>query len=104
RFYPDDEVGYEYPEMYNRIFGEDYVPEPYIKRAYEYAKDHDYYMEARMITVNDTYAFEEGKDVSLDTFVEIIGRNFKQPPEGLGLDNSPSSHMWRTIANPNRPL
>ena len=61
-------------------------------------------MEARMITLNDTYAFESGKQVSLDRFVDIIGRNFKQPREGLGYDNSPSAHMWRTIANPNRPL
>jgi hypothetical protein len=104
RFYPDESVGYEYPEMYNRIFGEDYVPEPYIKQAYEHAKGHAYYMEARLITLNDTYAFEEGKQVSLDQFVDIIGRNFKQPPEGLGYDNSPSAHMWRTIAYPNRPL
>ena len=37
-------------------------------------------------------------------FADIIGRNFKQPKEGLGYDNSPSAHMWRTIANPNRPL
>ncbi len=104
RFYPDDAVGYEYPEMYNRIFGNDYVPEPYIARAAAFAKDHRYYMEARLITLNDTYAFEEGKVVSIDPFVEIIGRHFKQPKEGLGLDNSPSSHMWRTIANPDRPL
>ena len=104
RFYPDESVGYEYPEMYNRIFGDDYVPEPYIKEAYEFAKKHDYYMEARLITVNDTYAFQEGKTVSLDTFIDIIGRNFKQPKEGLGFDNSPSAHMWRTIGNPNRPL
>ena len=104
RFYPDESVGYEYPEMYNRIFGADYEPEPYIRRAAEHAKGHRYYMEARLITLNDTYAFEEGKVVSLDTFVDIIGRNFKQPPEGLGFDNSPVDHMWRTIANPNRPL
>ena len=32
-----------------------------------------------MITLNDTYAFESGKQVSLDRFVDIIGRNFKQP-------------------------
>ncbi len=104
RFYPDESVGYEYPELYNRIFGEDYVPEPYITKAYEFAKDHRYYMEARMITVNDTYAFEEGKVVSIDPFIGIIGRHFKQPKEGLGYDNSPSAHMWRTIAHPNRPL
>ena len=104
RFYPDESVGYEYPELYNRIFGHDYVPEPYIRQAYEHARDHRWYMEARLITVNDLYAFEEGKEVSIDPFVDIIGRHFKQPREGLGYDNSPSAHMWRTIANPDRPL
>jgi hypothetical protein len=104
RFYPDESVGYEYPELYNRIFGEDYVPEPYIREAYELAREHRWYMEARMITVNDTYGFQEGVQVSIDPFVDIIGRNFRQPREGLGYDNSPSAHMWRTIANPNRPL
>jgi hypothetical protein len=90
--------------MYNRIFGEDYVPEPYIARAAEHAKQHPWYMEARLITLNDTYAFDGDKVVSLDPFVDIIGRQFKQPKEGLGFDNSPSSHMWRTIMNPDRPL
>jgi len=104
RFYPDESVGYEYPELYNRIFGEDYVPEPYIREAYDFAREHRWYMEARMITVNDTYGFQEGVQVSIDPFVDIIGRNFRQPREGLGYDNSPSAHMWRTIANPNRPL
>ena len=104
RFYPDDEFGYEYPEMYNRIFGHDYVPEPYIKEAYEYARNHRYYAESRLITVNDTYAFQDNMDVDIEVFTDIIGRQFKQPKEGLGFDNSPVAHMWRTIANPNRPL
>ncbi len=104
RFYPDDSVGYEYPEMYNRMFGEDYEPEPYIREAYEFARNHPWYMDARLITMNDTYAFEEGVEVSIEPFIDIIGRHFKQPVEGLGFDNSPSAHMWRTIANPNRPL
>ncbi len=104
RFYPDESVGYEYPEMYNRIFGEDYVPEPYIAEAYEYARAHRLYMDARMITVNDTYAFDRNAEVSIEPFIDIIGRHFKQPKEGLGYDNSPSAHMWRTIAYPNRPL
>jgi hypothetical protein len=38
RFYPDSSVGYEYPELYVRIYGKDYVPPPYIKAAYEFAK------------------------------------------------------------------
>ncbi len=50
RFYPDASVGYEYPEMYNRIFGKDYVPQPHIKAAYDYARKHKWYMEARLVT------------------------------------------------------
>jgi hypothetical protein len=104
RFYPDEEYGYEYPELYNRIFGEDYVPPDYIRRQYEFAKTHPMYVSARMICVNDTYAFQEGKEVTLDPFIDMIGRHFKQPKEGLGYDNSPVAHMWRTIAMPNNPL
>jgi hypothetical protein len=57
RFYPDPANGYEYPELYNQIFGKDYVPQPHIKAAYEYARNHKWYIEARMVTVNDLYAF-----------------------------------------------
>jgi hypothetical protein len=42
--------------------------------------------------------------VSLDDFVDIIGRHFRQPKEGLGLDSSPSAHMWRTMMWPTRFL
>ncbi|HEX7778248.1 MAG TPA: hypothetical protein VF424_03360, partial [Vicinamibacterales bacterium] len=104
RFYPDPSVGYEYPELYNRIFGKDYVPMPYIKQTYEFAKKHKWYMEARMITVHDLYAFDPNMQVSLDPFIDIIGRNFKQPKEGLGFDNSPVAHMWRSIIYPDNPL
>ena len=104
RFYPDDSVGYEYPDLYNRIFGEDYVPPDYIQQSYEYARNHRWYMESRLITVNDLYAFEDGVEIDIDPFIEIIERNFRSPPEGLGYDNSPSAHMWRTIANPDKPL
>jgi hypothetical protein len=104
RFYPDPANGYEYPELYTRIYGKDYVPPQYIKDAYEYAKKHKWYMEARLVTVNDLYAFEPGVQVSLDPFIDIIGRNFKQPKEGLGFDNSETAHMWRTMMYPDNPL
>src|SRR5262245_6276801 len=104
RFYPDPSVGYEYPELYNRIFGKDYVPLPYIKETYEFARKHKWYMEARMITVHDLYAFDPNMKVSLDPFIDIIGRNFKQPKEGLGFDNSPVAHMWRSLIYPDNPL
>jgi hypothetical protein len=104
RFYPDQSVGYTYPEMYVKLFGPDYKPEPYIEAEYQRARNHKWYMTSRMITVNDVYAFDPNAKVNLDDFVDIIGRNFKQPKEGLGLDSSPSAHMWRTIMWPTRFL
>jgi hypothetical protein len=104
RFYPDPSVGYEYPEMYYRIFGRDYAPPPHIEAAYKYARHHKWYMEARLITVNDLYSFDPNAKVSIEPFIDLIGRHFKQPKEGLGNDNSPVAHMWRTIANPDQPL
>ncbi len=104
RFFPDESVGYKYPDMYIRLFGEDFEPEPYIKRDYEKARAHKWYMTARLICVNDIYAFDPNVNPSLDEFVDIIGRNFRQPEEGLGWDDTPSSHMWRTIMMPTRAL
>ncbi len=104
RFYADESVGYEYPEMYNRMFGEDYVPSEITAKKHEFARNHKWYMHARRVTLNDKYAFERGVQVSIDPFEDIIGRHFKQPKEGLGNDDGASAHMWRTIANPNRPL
>ena len=104
RFYPDSDAGYEYPDQYLRIFGHDYTPPEYIASTYRMVRNHKWYMEPRLVTVNDLYAFDPNAKVSLDPFIDIIGRHFKQPKEGLGNDNTPSSHMWRTIANPDAPL
>ncbi len=104
RFFPDPSVGYEYPEMYIRYFGADYKPEPYIVAEYERARNHKWYMTSRLITVNDVYAFDPNARVDLDDFVDIVGRNFKQPKEGLGFDNTPASHIWRTLMWPTRFL
>jgi hypothetical protein len=104
RFYNDPANGYTYPEAYYRLFGEDYKPEPYIDAAYKMARNHKWYFDARMVTLNDTYAFELNVTPTLDPFVDIIGRHFKQPKEGLGLDNSPVAHMWRSMANPDAPI
>ena len=104
RFYEDKEHGYEYPDLYRRMFGVDYKPEPYIQQAWETAKKHKWYLEARMVTVNDLYAFEPNVHPTLEQFGDIIGRQFKQPKEGLGYDNSPVAHMWRSISMPDHPL
>jgi hypothetical protein len=104
RYYPDPSVGYEYPDLYRKLFGSDYVPPPYIQATYEMVRKHPWYMDARLVTLNDLYAFDPKAEVSIDPFVEIIGRHFKQPKEGLGNDGSPVAHMWRTIARPDQPL
>jgi hypothetical protein len=104
RFYEDKAAGYEYPDLYRRMFGEDYKPEPYIDATYKMVRAHKWYMEPRLVTVNDLYAFEPGVNPTLEQFTDIIGRNFKQPKEGLGFDGSPVAHMWRSIAMPDHPL
>ncbi len=104
RFYPDEAMGYPYPENYARWFGEDYVPEPYVQQLYQDALKHKWYTTGRLICVNDLYSFDPNVHVELEDFTDIIGRNFKQPEEGLGFDNSPVSHMWRTIIWPTKFL
>ena len=104
RFFPDPSVGYEYPPSYRKIFGENYVPEPYLVAAYEEARKHRWYMEARLVTLNDEYAFDPQAEVSLEPLADIVGRHFRQPREGLGFDATPVAHMWRSIIWPGRPL
>jgi hypothetical protein len=104
RFFPDESVGYGYPELYVKLFGPDYQPEPYIQEAYRQARAHKWYMTARLLTVNDLYSFDPNAKVELEEFTDIVGRNFKQPKEGLGFDGSPTAHMWRTMIAPTKYL
>lgn len=104
RFYDDAAVGYSMPDLYRNMFGEDYKPEPYIRNTYETIKKHKWYDLPRQVTVNDLYAFDPNVKVGLDQFLDVIGRQFKQPKEGLGYDNSPVAHMWRSLSMPDHPL
>jgi hypothetical protein len=104
RFYEDAAHGYKYPDLYRYVFGEDYRPEPYIESTYKMVRDHKWYLGPRLVTVNDLYSFDKNVNPSLEEFTDIIGRHFKQPVEGLGYDNSPVAHMWRSIARPDAPL
>jgi hypothetical protein len=104
RFYADESYGYSYPEMYIRLFGEDFKPEPYIEAEYKRIREHKWYEASRLITVNDIYSFDPTAVVNIEDFYDIVGRNFRQPEEGLGFDNSPVAHMWRTLIWPNRYL
>src|SRR5579863_7560382 len=64
RFFPDDDAGYEYPDQYYRIFGHVYQPPQYIADTYKMLKNHKWYMEPRLVTVNDLYAFDPNAKVS----------------------------------------
>lgn len=104
RFFPDPAMGYEYPAAYIKYFGAHFKPEPYIFEAYEQFRKHRFYRTGMLICLNDHYAFDPNKVVEIEMFEDIIGRNFRQPVEGLGYDHSPSAHMWRTISMPTRAL
>jgi hypothetical protein len=104
RFYPDPAVGYEYPEVYHRLFGPDHKPSPYIEAAYRQACQHPWYGIARNVTLFDDYSFDPQAPVSLEPFLDLLEKHFRRPAGGLGYDGSPVAHMWRTIIDPARPL
>ena len=104
RYFPDESVGYSYPEAYIRYFGEGYQPPDYLRQAYDRARQHKWYMTSRLITVNDPYAFDPRTVVDIDDFEDVIGRHFRQPKEGLGFDDSSVAHMWRTMIWPSNSL
>jgi hypothetical protein len=104
RYFADESVGYEYPDSYRRFFGPDYVPPHYIRRDAQVAKQHRWYMSARLVTLYDKYFFEKSDPIEPDMFADIVGRHFRQPAQGLGFDDSPVAHMWRTIIWPDNAL
>jgi hypothetical protein len=104
RYFADESVGYSYPEAYIAYFGADYDPPAYIHQEHQEARKHRWYMTSRLITINDIYSFDPGAQVQFEEFEDIIGRNFRQPEEGLGFDGSPVAHMWRTMIWPNNFL
>ncbi|CAM8672918.1 HD domain containing protein [Sphingobium cupriresistens] len=104
RYFADESVGFKYPDSYKSYFGTDYTPPEYIQQAHDEARNHRWYMTSRLVTIYDTYAFQDGWDIDPEDFTDIIGRNFCEPEDGLGFDNSPTAHMWRTMIWPNNFL
>ncbi len=104
RYFADESVGFKYPDAYDLFFGADYAPPEYIRLAHEEARNHRWYMTSRLVTLYDAYSFQEGWNVDPEEFTDLIGRNFREPKEGLGFDGSASAHMWRTMIWPNNFL
>lgn len=104
RYFADESVGYVYPASYDRFFGPDYRPPEYIRRDAEAAMNHRWYMTSRLVTMYDIYFFEKSDPIDPAIFTDILGRHFREPTQGLGFDNSPVAHMWRTMIWPNNFL
>lgn len=104
RYFADESAGYSYPDAYIAYFGKDYNPPEYIHREHREARKHRWYMTSRLVTINDIYSFDADAKVEFEEFEDIVGRNFRQPEEGLGFDGSPVAHMWRTMIWPNNFL
>ena len=104
RYFADEPAGYSYPQAYIEYFGADYRPPAYLCHEAEEARKHPWYMTSRLITINDIYSFDPNAVVDFSEFEDVIGRNFRQPAEGLGFDGSPVAHMWRTMIWPNNFL
>lgn len=104
RYMPDPDFDYAYPESYDKFFGPDYKPPEYLVRDGEIAKASPYYRTARMVTLYDTYFFDDFPEVDPSELEGVIARNFREPEEGLGFDGSDVAHMWRTMIWPNNFL
>jgi hypothetical protein len=104
RYFADEPAGFKYPDAYNQFFGPDYEPPEYLQQAHREARAHKWYMTSRLITIHDIYSFDDNVHVDPAIFTDLIGRQWKQPKEGLGFDDSPVAHMWRTMIWPNNFL
>ena len=104
RYFADESVGYDYPASYHKFFGQDYSPPAYIRQAAETARNHRWYMTSRLVTLYDRYLFDDVPCPDPEVFTDVIGRHFREPAEGLGFDDSPTAHMWRTLIWPNNFL
>ena len=105
RFFADESVGYDYPEAYNRFFGADYACRTIRRSPMRGARKHRWYMSGRAHHAERHLYLRGRRRPSIRrSSTDVIGRHFRQPEEGLGFDNSPVAHMWRTMIWPNNFL
>ncbi len=104
RFYADTRAGYEYPALYYRMFGEDYVPRAVHPGGVRVLAQASLVRRRARGHGKRSLRLRSQSGRHARSVRDIIGRHFKQPREGLGNDDSPVAHMWRTLANPDAPL
>ena len=103
RFFPDESVGYTYPEMYIKLFGDDYRPEPYIVAEYERAESQVVHDVAADLCERHLFVRSE-RQGQPRRFRRHYRAQLPSARGRIGLDSSPSAHMWRTMMWPNRFL
>ena len=58
------------------------MPEPYLQKDARLGQNHKWYEYPRLVTVNDLYSFDRSAKVSIEPFLQIVARHFKQPMKG----------------------
>ncbi|MEU5806727.1 hypothetical protein [Streptomyces sp. NPDC047718] len=76
-----------------RALGRPQLVEPYVDEEVAWASRQ-----------HEVHTFDPDVRIEFDEFEDVVGRHFRQPPQGLGLDGSPVAHMWRTMIWPNNFL
>lgn len=104
RYFAAPAYDYDYPAFYKQVFGEEFVPPHYLVKAHKDAQAHPWYDSAMQVVVNDFYAFDSSIEIEIEQFAALMATSFRQPEAGLGFDDSPSAHMWRTMIWPNNFL
>ena len=105
RFYPDESVGYEYPQSYvTLVRRRNTAPIPTSRKTTSGCGTTSGTCRAGRSPCTTSTRSIPNVHVELEEFTDIIGRNFRQPEQGLGFDNSPVAHMWRAMIRPAKYL
>ena len=97
RFFPDESVGYKYPDMYVKFFGADYKPEPYIVDGVQ-ARPQPQVLHDRAPDLRERHLFVRSRTPrSTSTISSTSSAAISSSRRrGSASTTRPSSHMWRT--------
>src|SRR5438552_11984347 len=76
RFYPDESVGYEYPQSYITSFGQEYRPDPYSEEDYRWMRNRKCYLSGRQITWRAMYPWDPNVQAGLDGSTAAVAGTF----------------------------
>ncbi len=92
------------PDLYHRIFGVDYTPPPHIEATYKMIRNHKWYMEPRLVTVNDLYAFDPNASRRSIRSSTSSAATSSSRRKGSATTTARARTCGGRIANPDQPL